>query len=139
PTIMLPAIMLTIIALATFATAPCDSLLKVNFDHTTITMAQVVEAGKFVAPAAPRSAAPPRGENPADEATPPAGRGGQRGPAPNPYANVPAFCRVAATLKPTNDSDIKIEVWMPVSGWNNKLLAVGNGAWAGTISYNAMA
>src|SRR6185295_14384558 len=64
---------------------------------------------------------------------------GGRGPAPNPYANVPAFCRVGATLKPTSESDIKIEVWMPLTNWNNKLLAVGNGAWAGSISYNAMA
>jgi feruloyl esterase len=39
-----------------------------------------------------------------------------------------AFCRVAATLKPTTDSDIKIEVWMPVEGWNGKFQAVGNGA-----------
>src|SRR5262249_8263908 len=37
------------------------------------------------------------------------------------------------------DSDIKIEVWMPAAGWNGKLEAVGNGGWAGTISYPAMA
>src|SRR5262249_54035718 len=36
------------------------------------------------------------------------------------------FCRVAATLRPSKDSDIKIEVWLPASGWNGKLLAVGN-------------
>jgi len=52
--------------------------------------------------------------------------------------NLPAFCRVAATLTPTRDSDIKIEVWMPVSGWNGKFQAVGNGGWAGSISYPAM-
>ena len=33
-------------------------------------------------------------------------------------SNLPAFCRVTATLKPTPDSDIKIEVWMPQAGWN---------------------
>jgi len=54
------------------------------------------------------------------------------------YKTLPAFCRVAATIKPTDDSDIKIEVWMPVSGWNGKFLAVGNGGWAGSISYAAM-
>jgi feruloyl esterase len=53
--------------------------------------------------------------------------------------NLPAFCRVAATLKPTSDSDIKIEVWLPASGWNGKFQAVGNGGWAGVISYSAMA
>ena len=51
---------------------------------------------------------------------------------------MPAFCRVAARLAPTPDSDIKIEVWLPVSGWNGKLLAVGNGGWAGSINYNGM-
>src|SRR6476620_11495514 len=50
-----------------------------------------------------------------------------------------AECRVAATLTPTADSDIKIEVWMPVSGWNGKYQAVGNGGWSGSINYRAMA
>ena len=54
-------------------------------------------------------------------------------------ANLPAFCRVAATLKPTADSDIKTEFWLPMSGWNRKLQSVGNGAWAGVIPYAAMA
>jgi feruloyl esterase len=49
-----------------------------------------------------------------------------------------AFCRVAATLKPSADSDIKVEVWLPASGWNQKLVAVGNGAFSGTINYGAM-
>ena len=46
---------------------------------------------------------------------------------------------MAATLKPTGDSEIKIEVWMPASGWNGKLESVGNGAWAGSISYRDLA
>src|SRR5437867_9762710 len=33
----------------------------------------------------------------------------------------------------------KIEVWLPVLGWNGKFQAVGNGGWAGSISYDAMA
>ena len=57
----------------------------------------------------------------------------------SPYANLPEFCRVAATLKPTSDSDIKVEIWLPASGWNGKFQAVGNGGWAGVISYSAMA
>ena len=32
-----------------------------------------------------------------------------------------------------------MEVWLPASGWNGKLQVVGNGGWAGTISYPAMA
>ena len=55
------------------------------------------------------------------------------------FQKLPAFCRVAASLKPTADSDIRIEVWLPVAGWNGKLESVGNGAWAGVISYPALA
>ncbi|MGC1452822.1 MAG: tannase/feruloyl esterase family alpha/beta hydrolase [Candidatus Sulfotelmatobacter sp.] len=51
------------------------------------------------------------------------------------YKNVPAFCRVVAEAKPTEDSDIRIEVWMPVSGWNGKLQGIGNGGFAGLIDY----
>jgi feruloyl esterase len=50
----------------------------------------------------------------------------------------PAFCRVAATLTPTPDSNIKIEVWLPLSRWNGKFLAVGNFGWAGQLMYSGM-
>jgi feruloyl esterase len=55
------------------------------------------------------------------------------------YESVPAFCRVAATLAPSGDSDIKIEIWLPIDGWNQKFQSVGNGGWAGTIGYNNLA
>lgn len=42
---------------------------------------------------------------------------------------------MAATLTRSPDSDIKIKVWLPIAGWNGKFEAVGNGGWAGTISY----
>jgi feruloyl esterase len=101
---------------AAAAAATCESLASLALPDTTITLAETVAAGEF---------------------TPPAARGG-RGPGAA-FKALPAFCRVAATLKPTSDSDIKIEVWMPASGWNSKFQAVGNGGWAGTISYSAMA
>jgi feruloyl esterase len=41
-------------------------------------------------------------------------------------------------LAPTGDSDIKVEVWLPESGWNGKFQAVGNGAFSGSIAYPAM-
>src|SRR5205823_2929160 len=37
-----------------------------------------------------------------------------------PQKDLPAFCRIAATLKPSADSDIKIEIWLPAAGWNGK-------------------
>ena len=49
------------------------------------------------------------------------------------FKDLPAFCRVAVEAKPTSDSDIKIQVWLPASGWNGKLQGVGNGGFAGQI------
>jgi feruloyl esterase len=94
------------------STGTCDDLSKLALPNATITLAQRVEAGAFQSPT----------EAAADR-----------------FRGLPAFCRVAATLNPTSDSDIKIEVWLPVSGWNGKFQAVGNGAFNGTIAYPAMA
>jgi feruloyl esterase len=99
------------------AGTPCDRLAALALPHAHVTSAQAVDAGAFQPPAGPRGAA---------------GRGAQL------YAKLPAFCRVAATLTPSSDSDIKIEVWLPASGWNGKFQAVGNGGWAGVISYAAL-
>ena len=51
------------------------------------------------------------------------------------FGKLPAFCRVTATLRPTSDSDINIEVWMPFSAWNGRFLGTGNGGGGGTIRY----
>jgi feruloyl esterase len=52
---------------------------------------------------------------------------------------LPPFCRVVANLKPTADSDIGAEIWLPLSGWNGKLLAVGSGGWGGSIAHEELA
>src|SRR5438477_12475998 len=109
---------LVIASAARAAGATCESLASLSLPQAAITSAQNVAPGAFTPPST-------------------SSRGGGRGA--NPFKDLPAFCRVAATLKPTGDSDIKIEVWMPASGWNGKFQAVGNGGWAGTISYPAMA
>ena len=54
-------------------------------------------------------------------------------------AGLPAHCRVALTIRPSSDSDIKSEIWLPLTGWNGRFLAVGNGAWGGSIQYAALA
>ncbi|HEY4362760.1 MAG TPA: tannase/feruloyl esterase family alpha/beta hydrolase [Bryobacteraceae bacterium] len=54
-------------------------------------------------------------------------------------ANTPAYCRVAATLKPSTDSDIKIEVWLPTTTWHEKFVANGNGGWSGSITPQTLA
>ena len=45
---------------------------------------------------------------------------------------------VRASIKPSTDSNIDIEVWLPASNWNGKFLAVGNGGWSGAINYGGL-
>ena len=68
--------------------------------------------------------------------TPPAAAGTD---APKPISGLPAFCRVQLMLTPSSDSDIKSELWLPLNNWNSKFQQVGNGAWAGSIQYGALA
>src|SRR5438132_5106199 len=61
-------------------------------------------------------------------------------PGANAAMTLPAFCRVEATARPTSDSEIKFEVWIPpAEAWNGKLEGVGNGGYSGAIGYAAMA
>jgi hypothetical protein len=92
--------------------APCESLSTLKLPDTTITSAQTVAAGAFEPPG---------------------------GPSPAIFKELPAFCRVTAELKPAKDSDIKIEVWMPAAGWNGKYQGVGNGGFAGAVTYQGLA
>jgi|HubBroStandDraft_6_1064221.scaffolds.fasta_scaffold49608_6 feruloyl esterase len=96
------------------AAASCESVAAMTLTKATITSSQNVPAGAFTLPTGSQSSQ-------------------------TQFDHLPAFCRVTATLKPSADSDIRIEVWMPVSGWNGKLQAVGNGGWSGAISYQALA
>jgi feruloyl esterase len=116
----------TLLAAVAFAPAvalgaSCESVISLALPQATVTLAESVGAGQF---------SPPPGS---------AGPGGRGGPAVPDLAAAPAFCRVAATMRPTRYSDIRIEVWMPSQGWNGKFLGVGNGGWAGTINYPALA
>src|SRR5271165_7016922 len=91
------------------AAATCASLAGLVLPDTTITAAQSIAAGTYTAP---------DGEV---------------------FTDLPAFCRIAATLTPTSDSDIKIEVWMPYSGWNGRYMGTGNGNIGGLIVYGSLA
>src|ERR1700744_5407883 len=84
--------------------------LKSSSPHATITLARNVPAGTFV-----------------DDK-------GKPGP-----ASLPDFCRVVATLTPSSDSSIGMELWLPTSGWNGKYMAVGSGGWGGSMNYQWMA
>ena len=51
------------------------------------------------------------------------------------FNTLPTFCRVQAVSRPSSDSEINIEVWLPATGWNQRYLGVGNGSYAGSINY----
>lgn len=91
----------------------CESLAALALRNAKNTTAQSVAAGAFAGPPAPFS-----GEDLSAF-----------------YKKLPAFCRFAVEATPTADSDIKIEVWLPASGWNGKLQGIGNGGFAGQIDY----
>jgi feruloyl esterase len=91
--------------------AACGRLARLSLSNTSVTSAQLVRAGQFK---------PPAGEH-------------------TGFADLPAFCRVALTITPSRDSEIKSEAWLPLSGWNGKFQEVGNGGWNGDIQYAALA
>jgi feruloyl esterase len=105
------------------APSSCDALSKLALPQASITLAQPVSAGEFTLPEDLRP----------DQLNAPGVK-----PAAGVLKKLPPFCRVTATLKPTPDSDIKLEIWMPAN-WNGKYQAVGNGGWAGSITYANMA
>jgi feruloyl esterase len=99
----------------------CAALTKVTLPNVTVTSAAFVAAGTM---------------------PPPPARGGGPGPAVNPFADLPAVCRVTATLKPSADSDIKMELWLPApgqAGWNGKFRGTGNGGLGGGAGANVNA
>ncbi len=100
--------------------ASCESLSSLSIPHTTI-VAESVAAGAFAPPA------------------PAGGKGKAKGGGANPFADLKEFCRVQVTSKPSADSDIKIEYWLPAAGWNGNFEANGNGGWTGSITPNTLA
>lgn len=102
----------------------CSKLASLALPDATITAAETVAAGQYRMP-----------ENPLTRLGGLSGMNvaGRVTNGPNP-----AFCRIAATLKPSSDSDIKIEVWLPLAGWNGKFLGVGSFGWAGALMLPGM-
>jgi feruloyl esterase len=114
---LLSLVSFTLLACGTFpaAAASCEDLAHVALPNTTITLAQSVAAGAFTPPVPSWASAFMR-------------------PTPIPAA----FCRVTGEMRPTHDSDIKFEVWLPLSGWSGRYESVGNGGFAGSIRYDSM-
>ncbi len=90
----------------------CEGIASLKLSDTTITIARIVPAGEFSG-----------AENAAT-----ASQAAE-------FRKLPAFCRVQGVIRPSSDSNIDFEVWMPISGWNGRYLGVGNGGFAGSINY----
>ena len=105
-TIVLPIVLIAALRAQTDRAAACAGLATQQLPNATITTAQAITTGSF---------------------TPPGST--------NTMTNLPPFCRVAGTIAPTSESQILFEVWLPLENWNGKFAGIGNGGWAGTISY----
>lgn len=94
------------------ADSACENLKRLKLTDTTITVAESHPGGieQFEQRGAPGMAA-----------------------LPPTQAQLPAYCRVAGSIHPTPDSDIRFEVWLPAQGWNHRYQQVGNGGLAGSV------
>jgi len=108
--VILVLVLISRMSAQTVPAEACASLAQQQLPTTTITAAQVVTTGSF---------------------TPPGST--------NAITNLPPFCRVAGVIAPTNESHILFEVWLPLEKWNGRFAGVGNGGWAGGISFGALA
>ena len=115
--LLVASLLITMTATVTFA-ATCESLTSLKLPDTTVTSAATVLSGTF---------------------TPPKGRRTDEDSVVMPTGALPTFCRVALRVQPTSDSDIRLEIWLPVSNWNKKFEANGNGGWAGSIQAAVLA
>src|SRR6185436_1418526 len=118
--------------LAAQTPANCEAIRPMSTPQTIVMSADVVPAGIFTPPLAPASAGRAGGPPP-QRGNAPAPARQAAAPAPAPPEPIPQHCRVKLTLKPTSDSNIYSELWMPTDNWNGKLLVVGNGGFAGSI------
>jgi len=54
------------------------------------------------------------------------------------FNDLPAFCRVVGVSRPSSESNINFETWLPTT-WNGKFLSNGEGGYVGAIGYAGMA
>jgi len=104
-TIALTAVSLLALAGPVRAAENCEDLAGLSLPDTTIETAQSIPAGDFVTP---------------DKRT---------------HAAMPAFCRVVASVHAASDSDIGVEIWLPLEGWNGAFHGNGNGGYGGTFHF----
>jgi feruloyl esterase len=97
------AAFLAILSAPCRASEVCENLANLRLPATTIKLAQSVPAGDFT--------------------TPDHGK----------HSAMPAFCRVVASVQTAPDSDIGVEIWLPLDGWNGGFHGNGSGGYGGTF------
>lgn len=114
---MRPSLKTTFLAGAVFAGScptafalTCESLSSLHLSKTTITAAEMIPAGTYQPPGSTTA-----------------------------FTDLPAFCRVTATVSPVPDSSIGTEIWLPTTTWNGRYQQVGNHGWGGVIQWGEMA
>lgn len=85
-------------------TASCEDMLGLKLPNTEIKSAQRFGPGEFAI------------------------QGREKQP------ELPAFCRVVAAVRAAPDSDIGVEIWLPIDQWNGVFHGNGNGGFAGSLS-----
>lgn len=90
-----------------FARQACEKLKDLKLPKVEITSAALVQAGSF-ASSVPTVAG-------------------------TASVMLAAHCEIKAVARPTSDSEIGIEIWLPAENWNGKYQQLGNGGWAGAI------
>src|SRR5262245_43309096 len=94
---ILPLVVAAMFARALFAVQSCESLVSLKLSRAVVNSAALAE-GPVTEPARPDL----------------------------PPTPTPKRCVVKGVARPTADSEIKFEVWMPVEGWNGKYRQSGN-------------
>ena len=95
--------------------ADCAGLVNLKLPHAVITLAAPVTSGAFK-----------DDTRVADDEV-------------HVQRDLPAFCRVRGVSRPTPDSEIEFEVWLPLAGWTGRLHMVGNGGYSSNIYYAQVA
>src|SRR5688572_19861382 len=111
-TVILSGLVSALLVSASEDATPCEQLAGLAITQGTIAHAQIVARGPFVPPSR-------------------AGAAAAAGAAQAPI--LPEHCRVKLVLKPSSDSNINAELWLPTATWNGKFMAVGNGGFGGSI------
>jgi feruloyl esterase len=101
------AFLLTALSQSSFAQQSCEKLKNLQLPKVEITSAISVQAGSFASsvPTVSGTAA----------------------------VALAVHCVVKAVARPTSDSEIGIEIWLPAENWNGKYEQLGNAGWAGVI------